>query len=382
MDAVTRAFNKGKDGIKAAWDKIKSITKAPINFVIQDVYNDRIRSLWNKVAEKFGIKTRLDTIPKLAKGGVVGSGYGTKDDQLSLLMRGEGVLNTREMRKLGGPQGFQEFRNSLAMYGNGGVVGGDGPGSWFKSLASKGKDIFQGLAGSVIKPLVGSIRGFINGHLDSNGFGGLMRGGANTILDKLVGWVAGKDKEVGSIGGAGGAIGWKAMQKLISNQFPGLHMISGFRPGARTLSGNASYHGFGRAVDYPPNRALALWIRSVFGSKTKELITPWNDLNLHNGRPHKYTGAVWNQHNFAGGNAHDHWAMDRATTVDPGWFMGYNGTGKPETLVNADKIGSTPSNVTINIYDARDPKATAIEVRNQLLALSRRNGGRSGLPNS
>jgi tape measure domain-containing protein len=380
MDGVKKAFEKGKNGIQAAWNQIVSVTKKPINFVIQDVYNDRIRNLWNKVAEKFGIKTRLDTIPKLAKGGTVGKGYGTKDDQLALLMRGEGVLTTKEMKKLGGPAGFQEFRSSLAMYGKGGIVGsGDGPG-WFKQLASKGKDIFQGIAGSVIKPLVNSIRGVINSGLSSDGIGGLMKGGGNTILDKLVSWVGGKDKEIGSVGGigaGGGAIGYKAMQRLISARFPGLHMISGYRPGARTLSGNLSYHGFGRAVDYPPNRALALWIRSTFGSKTKELITPWNELNLHNGRPHRYTGAVWNQHNFAGGNAHDHWAMDGVSKVEPGWFSGFNGTGKPETLVNSDLI---PAGITINgglhLHGIQDVKG----LRNELIKLGSRNGGRSGLP--
>jgi tape measure domain-containing protein len=376
MDAIVKAFNKGKDGIKAAWDKVVTTAKTPINFVINEVYNKRIRALWNKVAERFGISTRLDEIKGFAKGGVVGQGYGQRDDQLALLMRGEGVLTTSEMKKIGGPGGFQEFRKSLAMYGNGGVVGGDGPGSWFSSLASKGKDIIQGIAGSAIKPLVSTLRQFINNHLQGGGMSGLMRGGSNVILDKLVSWVAGKDKDIGAIGGAGGAIGWRAMQALIKGAFPGLHMISGFRPGARTLSGNQSYHALGRAVDYPANRALALWIRSKYGSKTKELITPWNNLNLHNGKPHKYTGAVWNQHNFAGGNAHDHWAMDGVSRVQPGWFSGYNGTGKPETLVNKDLIAGVTINGGLHLHGVQDVKG----LRDELLKLAKRNGGTSGLP--
>lgn len=378
MDGVTSAFNAGKDGIEAAWNKIKEITKAPINFVIQDVYNDRIRTLWNKVAEKFGIDTRLDTIPKLAKGGIVGQGYGTKDDQLSLLMRGEGVLTTKEMKRLGGPRGFAEFRQSLAQYGNGGVVG-DGPGSWFSSLASKSKDIFQGVAGKVIAPLVSEARQFINTHLQNSGFTGLLRGGGNTILDKLVSWVSGKDKEIGAIGGGGGAIGYKAMQALVRNAFPGINILSAFRPGARTLSGNQSYHALGRALDLPPRREVAQWIRSNFGAKTKELITPFQDLNLHNGKPHHYTGAVWNQHNFAGGNAHVHWAMDGITDVAPGPFIGVNRTGKTETLVNKDLI---PSGIVINgglhLHGVQDVKS----LRNELIKLGRRNGGVSGLPTS
>jgi len=384
--AIKQAFNVGVQAVEKAWNRLKDTAKAPINFVINDIYNNRIRALWNKVAEKFGIKTRLDPIKGFARGGVVGKGYGSRDDQMAMLTRGEGVLTTAEMKKLGGPKGFNEFRQAIAQYAHGGVVGGDGGGvgGWLKSLASRGKDIIQGVAGTAIKPLVNTIRNLINKGLSGGGFTGLMRGGANTILDKLVSWVSGKDKEVGQLGSQGGSIGWALMRTLIGLKFPGLHMISGFRPGARTLTGNVSYHALGRAVDYPPVRALAQWIYSTFGAKTKELITPWQDLNLHNGKPHHYTGAVWNQHNFAGGNAHVHWAMDGASVVQPGWFSGYNGTGKPETLVNKDILGPTLQidNVTIVLQGTGYTQQDVKNIRNELIKLAKRNGGSSGLPKS
>ena len=385
-DGITKSFNVGVAAVTKAWNSLKDKAKAPINFIINDIYNNRILALWNKVAEKFGIKTRLTPIKGFARGGVVGKGYGSRDDQMAMLTRGEGILTTKEMKKLGGPAGFAEFRKSIAMYSRGGVVGGDGGGvgGWFKSLASKGKDIVQGLAGTAIKPLVNSIRNLINKGLGADGFPGLMRGGANTILDKLVGWVAGKDKEVGQLGNAGGSVGWAIMRTLIGAQFPGLHMISGFRPGARTLTGNVSYHALGRAVDYPPVRALAQWIHNTFGAKTKELITPWQDLNLHNGKPHHYTGAVWNQHNFAGGNAHVHWAMDGVTDLAPGLNIGWNRTGSTERVVNSDLLG--PSiyienlNVTVGAgASTADAPRIAQAVRNELLKLNKRNGGRMGL---
>jgi len=121
--------------------------------------------------------------------------------------------------------------------------------------------------------------------------------------------------EVG-LGGAGGPGGYKWQMQVLRQRFPGLPLISGPRPGARTLSGNRSYHALGRAVDLPPRRDVAQWIRSNFGARTKELITPYNDLNIWNGKPHRYTGAVWNQHNFAGGNPHDHWAFNQGGLVD------------------------------------------------------------------
>jgi hypothetical protein len=128
--------------------------------------------------------------------------------------------------------------------------------------------------------------------------------------------------DIGAIGGAAGGNGWRWQMAVLRKQFPGLQLISGPRPGAVTLSGNRSYHAVGRAVDLPPRRDVASWIRSTYGGRTKELITPYNDLNLHNGRPHRYTGAIWNQHNFAGGNAHDHWAFKDGGLVDLMKMMG------------------------------------------------------------
>lgn len=383
LDGVVAAFNKGRDGIKKAWDSVVNITKKPINFVINDVYNDRIRTLWNKVAGAFGIGTRLDTIKGFARGGIV-PGSGSRDSELAMLTPGEGILTKKEMRSIGGPRAFNDFRKAIAQYNGGGVVGGgpqgDGPGSWLKSLTSKAKDFIQGIAGPAIKPLANAIKSFMDNHLQGGGFTGLLRGGGHKMIDSLMSWVTKKDKEMPAIGGTGGAgMGFRRQQALISQAFPGLHMISGFRPGATTLSGNRSYHSMGRAVDYPPNRALALWIRSKFGSATKELITPWNELNLHNGRPHRYTGAVWNQHNFAGGNAHDHWAMDGTSRVDPGWFMGYNGTGKPEQLTNTtDGLAGIVINGGLHLHGVQDVKS----LRNELLKLAKNNGGRSGLPSN
>jgi hypothetical protein len=113
---------------------------------------------------------------------------------------------------------------------------------------------------------------------------------------------------------SGGAT-WQWIVAVVRQAFPGLHAISTFRPGAVTLTGNRSYHAVGRAVDWPPSRALAEWVNLHYKARTRELITPWNSLNIWNGRRHTYTGPVFRQHNFAGGNAHDHWAMRQGGTI-------------------------------------------------------------------
>jgi len=133
-------------------------------------------------------------------------------------------------------------------------------------------------------------------------------------------WVYGGGA-AGPLGNGSGGGGWQWQASVLHKAFPGLSIISGFRKNAVTLSGNRSYHALGRAVDLPPRRDVAQWIHDNYGKNTKELITPYQDLNLWNGKPHHYHGAVWNQHNFAGGNAHDHWAYKNGGLVGDGAGM-------------------------------------------------------------
>ncbi len=127
------------------------------------------------------------------------------------------------------------------------------------------------------------------------------------------------------LGNGTGAGGWQWQMSVLRKAFPGLPLLSGFRPGSTALSGNLDFHSQGRAVDLPARRDVAAWIRANYGAKTKELITPWNDLNLWGGKPFRYTGAVYDQHAGTGafqGNAHNHWAYNKGGLVDLMGMMG------------------------------------------------------------
>jgi TP901 family phage tail tape measure protein len=126
----------------------------------------------------------------------------------------------------------------------------------------------------------------------------------------------------------------------VHSQFPGMRLLSGFRRNSRTLSGNVSYHASNRAGDFPPSEEMAAWWDAHYRSRTKEFISPYQQYNIHNGRRHSYTGAVWNQHNFAGGNAHNHIAMQHGGTImEPVFGVGQSGAtysfgegGRPERV--------------------------------------------------
>ena len=143
---------------------------------------------------------------------------------------------------------------------------------------------------------------------------------------------------------AGGGETYKWILAVVAKAFPGLHATSTFRPGAITLSGNRSYHAVGRAVDWPPSKPLAEWINLHYMGPTRELITPWNSLNIKNGRRHTYTGDIYAQHAGTGrfkGNAHDHWAMANGGII-PEHVIGVGRSGRTYEFGEAGPERVTP----------------------------------------
>ncbi|MFF2640311.1 peptidoglycan DD-metalloendopeptidase family protein [Streptomyces niveus] len=70
------AFGTAKEAIGKAMGQVKSVTKTPVNFVIEWVYTKGIKATWDKVAGFVGLD-KLPNAPKLlAKGGTVGDGWG------------------------------------------------------------------------------------------------------------------------------------------------------------------------------------------------------------------------------------------------------------------------------------------------------------------
>jgi hypothetical protein len=336
-DKIVPAFVNGVAAIKSAWEKVKDVAKVPIRFVVETVINKGILGAFNWVAEKFGMKP-LPMVPLpagFATGGVI-PGHDTGRDSVMIAARpGEGVAVPELVRQIGVGRFLRwnrEARTGKTVQGfaDGGIVGlFSNPLSWVTDRVS------GGLAD-------------LKSRFGNNAMGQAAAAMANRAVTFLVtkvkslveGAFFGNTSSIGQRIGSGGYL-WQ--MAVLRSVFPGLPLISGFRPGSRTLSGSLSYHAVGRAVDLPPREDVARWIAMTYGAHTKELITPWQQYNILNGRHHQYTGAVWNQHNFAGGNAHDHWAyrlggivgmrsMDGGGFLQPGFNAVWNGTGRPEAV--------------------------------------------------
>jgi hypothetical protein len=290
-DKVAPAFSKGVDAIEAAWNRVKKAATGPVNFVIGTVINQGILGTWRKIAGFFGVDTsNIKDLPLINQSpyqGISRSGDGPGiGDGLGDLLKGPG-------RYISNKVGLGRIADRF----------GRNP---FVSLLT-------GMGGKAQSALLGKAQSLISSLVDVGG---------------------------GSVGAGGLRSGILAVLGGLRGAFGSVPIISGFRPGARTLSGALSYHALGRAIDIAPIKAWAAYLAGTYGNRLRELITPWQQYNRLNGYPHTYTGAVWQQHNFAGGNAHIHAAMDSGGYLMPGWNPPiYNGTGRPEAVIPAGRFG-------------------------------------------
>lgn len=342
LTTIPNAFRDGVKTVGKWWDGLKAIAAKPVRFVIDTVINKGIIGGINWVAGKVGAKG-VKEVP-MPKG--LGDGLGLRaGDGIGDLFRGA-------ISPIGNPVGWLTDRLS-------GPIGsikkkfGDNP--FTSMLVGAGKKTL-GFGAEKVKSLLS--------FLD---FGAAGRG---------VGSAAAGALGAGSF--AGLANGISAVLADLRSVFGAVGVISGYRPGARTLSGNVSYHASGRAIDIAPVLGWAQYLRWAWGPRLRELITPWNALNILNGRPHTYTGAVWAQHNFAGGNAHIHAALDDGGLrwLRPGYNIIPNGTGRLEPIAGPRAMAGMSSVYNVNVYPSplAHPADVGKEVVKAIQAFERGNG--------
>ncbi|CAL9364928.1 hypothetical protein [Streptomyces sp. enrichment culture] len=123
---MVEAFASAAVGIKNAFNKIRGYAKDPVQFVVDTVYNNGIRGVWNKIAGAFGAK-KLPWF-KFASGGVM-PGYTPGRDVHTFysptggglaLSGGEAIMRPEFTRAVG--SGFVNTMNDVAKSrGAGGV---------------------------------------------------------------------------------------------------------------------------------------------------------------------------------------------------------------------------------------------------------------------
>ncbi|WDZ87181.1 phage tail tape measure protein [Micromonospora cathayae] len=367
------AFRKGVDAVKTAWNNLKEAAAAPVRFMVNTVINKGVIGGINWVASKVGVKDRIGEIKLgFATGGRLPGPPSDIDNMVAsspfgpvALAGGEFVVNARQTAR---NLPLLEAINSGRAFADGGLLGlVRNPAGWLADRIGLNRITEKFGSNPLTKTLIGA--------------GSRLKDMAVGRLKALVSELFGGGGSTGAGGLRSGIAGVLAATRAAFGQVP---LISGVRPGATTLSGKRSYHADGRAIDLAPVRAWAEFIRSGFGPRLRELITPWQDLNLLNGRPHTYRGAVWNQHNFSGGNAHIHAALaggglvpvrsyDSGGYLAPGLTLAHNGTGRPEPV--GHDLGRT-YHITVQVPPTAHPAEVGRQVVESIRAYERSNGAR------
>lgn len=349
-------WQAGVDTLGKIFDKLREKVKEPIRIIVNKVLNEGLLLGYNKIAEFFHVEphdVKIKLPDGFRRGGRIdGPGTTTSDSILIRASPGEHMWTAEEVQAAGGHGAVAAMRQSVLGgwvpgFANGGPIG-DGFGDWLKktakTLGRKATDAFDNtadflrnpaeslrqLAGGLIAQVPGADAPAVKVIL------GMPKRITDIVIDKvkgLIGFGPNRDDPPAGMGNSNGLGGSAGMMRILRAVFPGLALISGYRPGSRTLSGNLSYHASDRAVDLPARRDVAQWIWSHFGSSTKELISPWRDLMLWNGKFHKYDTSIEAQHGVFGSNAHVHWAYDQGGWLSPGVTQAVNGTGRPEAVL-------------------------------------------------
>ena len=297
------------------------------------------------------------------RGGPIMEGSGHRDDVPALLTRDEHVWTQKEVRAAGGHRAVKRLREMA-------LQGGIGANA-YTAFASGGPVVDVNARGP--RSVRNITRNYGNAfhryaqraqQLATNA---IQHATANALVQGLSGVL-----------GGGSASGWRNMWNIVHRAFPGISLISAFRPGARTVSGNLSYHARGRAIDISPSMAVFNWIASHYGRNTKELIySPAGPRQIWNGRPHFYTGAVRRMH-----FNHVHWAMANGGMIpEPVFGVGRSGNtysfGErgPEMVVpqNRGGLGNT-YNINVKVGPGSHPGEVGRSIVTYIQEYERRSG--------
>ena len=295
IDNVKRGFGIMKDAVGKAWQGVKNAAIEPVNFVINKVYNEGIRSNFNSVAGKLGIPRdkQLPPFHGFARGGIL-PGFSRMrdgDDQLVPMRRGEGVLVSEALRTARDKAAFlavnaagrrgQGFADTVGFAG-GGIL--DKAGQLAGDVLDGGKKFLKGAWDFVSDP-VGAFKGLVGGlfkQIPGAGFfKDLALGVGRKILDGVVNKVSSafspaSNPDAAPVSVPPGASRSLGYAQKVARSF-GLTMTSFRRGGARTAgSGMVSLHALGRAMDFSnssgPTRQMMAFFNAMHPLHPTELL--------------------------------------------------------------------------------------------------------------
>lgn len=187
------SFERARDGIRSVWNKLEEVAKKPVRFVISTVYNEGIRKLWNRIADKVpgvGSIGKVDLPRGFRDGGMVDMraggvqpGYSAQDNRVALFRDGEGVLVPEAVQSLG--PSFVHAANNLKGRASSLLAGLPGFrfGGIIGDFGDKMSGFFKGGFMDAVNGVTGPILGALRDDYGSTGFQGL----PTNIIEHLIG---------------------------------------------------------------------------------------------------------------------------------------------------------------------------------------------------
>lgn len=383
-----QAFEGVAKAIGTAWEGIKSAAATPINFVLDTIWNNGLRSFWNDLVGTLGLddmKLPKADLVKFASGGVL-PGYTPGRDVHRFwsptagglaLSGGEAIMRPEFTRLVGGKSGVDAL-NAAARSGTLGLPQGDGFGDFvgdvwdnvqkaasvaWEFLSNPGAAIQTHVVDGIIKPLLAG----------QNIFGQTVGGLAMNTVKSMADLFGSAAPTVA--GGKG--MGWQAMWDIVRGRFPDASLNSALRPGARTVNGGQSYHALGRAIDLPARMEIFNWLKMAFPNSSELIFSPAGGRQLLNGKEHLWGGAVRAQH-----FNHVHWAMANGGVIPKlydsgGWIphggMAVNLSGRPEAVLTPEQSeayvagrGGGETHITVQALPGMSPQEQAELIAREL----------------
>jgi len=177
---LPNGFQTGVNAIKKIWDTLKSVASKPAEFVVNTVYNNGIRRLWNALASKVGLPELPEVVFKgFASGGLLRGPGGPTADRIPILAsNGEYIVNAAATRRW---LPLLEAINSgrLPRLAAGGGISG--------LFASLGDWLKKG-AGYAARKVLVPLRNMIDAGVGSTGLGRLLGAIPKRAIDTILAW--------------------------------------------------------------------------------------------------------------------------------------------------------------------------------------------------
>jgi phage-related protein/SLT domain-containing protein len=384
---VADAFGISRDAIGKAWEKIKDATKAPINFVIDTVWNKGVVVAWEKILGWVPGLPKLGELPLLAQGGTVPAQPGVFNKPTAIVGEGnpafpEFVIPTDPKYRARAFALWQAAGGQLMK--DGGILGS------IKNLGGKISSALGGAGDFFVNPgkVIDTLMTTLSYPLQSikdRAWGAFALRLTTEMRDGLKDLVTGGGEVTGRLSRIGGSIP-KGQRLAIINQalaaagVPPPGLLAQWQAGLNTLITRES--GWNpRAINRwdsnakagHPSQGLAQTIPGTFNAyvprslKSRGILDPVANVAA----AIRYIVARYgNITNVQQANANRPPAgYDSGGWLQPGYTLAYNGTRRPEPVLTGSQWnavmagGGKESPVVVEIHTRDRALADFIDVR-------------------